>query len=62
MTIRRASATAFAAALPTAIAALSSAPAASAAVVPTFNPTLGTLSVFGDAAANEIVIAATGSA
>ena len=56
MTTRRASASAFAAALLATIAALSGSPAANAAVVSTFNPGLGSLSVLGDAAADEIVI------
>jgi hypothetical protein len=43
-------------AVATALAALGSAPAANAAVIPVFNPQAGTLSVFGDAAANQIVI------
>ena len=56
MTIRRTTATALAAALLAATAALSSAPAARAAVVPTFNPQAGSLTVMGDANANTIVI------
>ena len=55
MTIRRASATALATALLASVAALSSAPAANAAVVPTWTQT-GSLTVQGDAAANEIII------
>jgi hypothetical protein len=55
------SAIALAVALPDAIAAMSSAPSASAAVFPTFNPSLGAPTVTGDAGDNEIVRGKGGS-